>query len=191
MDQGRAELAAARGPIVRPTPRRAASCRRGRSGYGSPVIVRAGVISTVLAAVLAGPALASSAHLHMESDKGEYVGDGGKYDLRDPGTTAYVHGDRRGIRVVMEDWQLQFFVPVGDKLTRGMYRNARRYPFNKRHPGLSVFGHGRGCNKSTGSFDVRSLRFAPHDKVRSFRVRFVQRCDGQSPALRGSFTYHG
>jgi hypothetical protein len=77
-------------------------------------------------------------------------------------------------------WYLDFAAPQGQALTTGtVYDNATRYPFQSpTAPGLSLWGDGRACNTSTGSFTVKSATFGPHGWIQSFDATFVQHCEG-------------
>jgi len=70
--------------------------------------------------------------------------------------------------------------PQGQALTAGtVCDNATRYPFQSpTAPGLSLYGDGRGCNTSTGSFTVKSATFGPDGWIQSFDATFVQHCEG-------------
>ena len=70
------------------------------------------------------------------------------------------------------------------------YANAVRYQSNQDGPGLSVDGHGRGCNTSTGSFTVNQGRFnATDEALESIDLTFEQHCEGAKPAMRGRIAF--
>jgi hypothetical protein len=84
-------------------------------------------------------------------------------------------------------WTLDFDGRAGVELAAGPYEGATRYPFQSpTRPGLSVYGGGRGCNTSTGRFDVLEVEFAADGTVVRFAADFEQHCEGGAPALRGS-----
>jgi hypothetical protein len=73
----------------------------------------------------------------------------------------------------------------------GIYANAEEVNFDVSpgHPGLYVYGHS-GCSTITGEFDVTDASFLPDDTVSSFSASFEQHCEGETPALFGTFTYN-
>jgi hypothetical protein len=85
-------------------------------------------------------------------------------------------------------WFLDFVAPAGGVLAPGTYDNATRAGFQSAGvPGLSVTGHSRGCNTSTGRFVVHEAQWGPNDTVLKFHASFEQHCEGGTPALRGEF----
>jgi len=87
-------------------------------------------------------------------------------------------------------WYLEFdSSQLSVPLDVGVYDMAERYPFESPdHPGLSIYGDGRGCNTLTGSFEV-------HENVRdasgtvSATVSFEQHCEGGASVLNGCIHY--
>ena len=58
---------------------------------------------------------------------------------------------------------------AGQPLQIRSYPGAERWPFQTPdEPGLSFVGDGRGCNTSTGEFDVNDLNFAPTGELLVF-----------------------
>jgi hypothetical protein len=90
-------------------------------------------------------------------------------------------------------WTLDFgapgtVAPINGKpavLVPGTYGAANRYPFNGNGPGLSLYGNGRGCNMSTGSFTIIDAVFGPPGYVQKFDATFVQHCEGGTSAASG------
>lgn len=90
-------------------------------------------------------------------------------------------------------WTLDFgapgtVAPINGKpavLVPGTYSGAHRYPFNGNGPGLSLYGNGRGCNTSTGSFTIIDAVFGPPGYVQKFDATFVQHCEGGTSAASG------
>jgi len=81
-----------------------------------------------------------------------------------------------------QSYQLWFAAPPGETLKPGSYVDAQRAPFRTAgHPGIDVFGDGRGCNTETGRFTVLD---APADLSRLWLV-YEQHCEGGEPATFG------
>jgi hypothetical protein len=152
----------------------------------------AGVL-TLAGLAVAGLVTASSASLTLQSDSGDYVGQGQNASFSSPVDTFLVQGNGNAMRVDVhpadypnEFWQLELAAPAGQQLTPGTYANAARWPFQPAsQPGLQVFGDGRGCNTLTGSFTVLSAAYGPYGYPINFDATFVQHCEGFAPALRG------
>src|SRR6185369_3037631 len=73
----------------------------------------------------------------------------------------------------------------------GDYTFATRYPFQAdSSPGLSVTGHGHGCNTLTARFHVYELQFDGTGNVTTFAADFEQHCEGLAPALFGAIRYN-
>jgi hypothetical protein len=86
----------------------------------------------------------------------------------------------------MDSWNLDLAGPTKSTLTVGAYENAQRFPFQPTGvPGLDFSGAGRGCNTSTGRFDVLQAAYAADGSVRKFSADFEQHCEGAVPALFG------
>ena len=58
-----------------------------------------------------------------------------------------------------------------DAVTRGRHEGAVRYPFNDPGAGLTLSGESRGCNQSSGNFDVIEVAYAPDGAVERTRAR--------------------
>lgn len=56
-------------------------------------------------------------------------------------------------------------------------------------PGLDVSGNGRGCNTLEGLFTVTAIEVKTDGSVKSVGITFEQHCEGEQPALRGTFNY--
>lgn len=155
------------------------------------VRVAAGVLAAAAAAV-AAPVAAQAATITGPGTSVTFSGSGGDYITQDqpwsydPSNaviSATVSPDGNYVSVDINGgtfWHLDFAAPQGQALTAGtVYDNATRYPFQSpTAPGLSLYGDGRGCNTSTGSFTVKSATFGPHGWIQSFDATFVQHCEG-------------
>ena len=153
-------------------------------------------------AATAGPAEAGVASLRIESEPGDFIGDGKRYYHRpsDGTFSSALWGAVTGTAVDItfrpptfpfgENWRLAFAAPGGAPLTVGTYSGAAAHPFQAADvPGLNISGMGRGCNSITGSFVVHEVTYTG-DTVTALWVTFEQHCDGQEAALRGDLRYN-
>jgi hypothetical protein len=96
-------------------------------------------------------------------------------------------GAARSIDFSVLGWRVSFSSRELDAgLTTALYSDAERAPFaSAGHPGLSISGHGRGCNTLSGEFEVFDLRVSPVDpdagrtsaRLEHFHARFEQHCE--------------
>jgi hypothetical protein len=144
---------------------------------------------------------AESATLSMQSDPGDYIGQGQDWSYATAdgdviSATATGNGSTVNVAVTGYDgtwWYLDFDAPSGQTLTAGTtYANATRFPFNGSGPGLAIYGEGRGCNTLTGSFTVTEAVLGGPDSsyIQDFVASFEQHCEGGEPALRGTLSIH-
>ncbi len=129
----------------------------------------------------------------LQSDAGDYIGDGKSYSytqtnawfkLSADGGHAFflVNGD--------ENWRFDFQMPkAAARLKKGIYEGAQRYSFNGSNPGLDVGGNGRGCNESTGAFTINSVAYEK-DRVTALDLSFEQHCEGGKAAFRGRIRWN-
>ena len=165
------------------------------------------LVAVVVALVVASPAAASvtlppgsipvptsGSFLYMNSEPGDYIGQGTEqlYTSADSSITGNLSDDGGGFFASAIQgpydhwWYVNITAPAGQQLTVGSYEDAQRYPFNTYpHPGLSIYGDGRGCNELTGRFDVNDLQRAPTGELLVFDATFEQHCEGGTPALYG------
>jgi len=151
-----------------------------------------------LALLLASSAAsAAGTALYFKSEPGDYIGGGQEFvitasDATFAASTNYAGGVSVSVTNFTQGnslfWYLDFAAPNNQPLALGTYQGATRFPFQApTAPGLSVYGDGRGCNTSTGSFTIRELSVDPvSSKVASFAADFEQHCEGGAPALFGS-----
>jgi hypothetical protein len=130
----------------------------------------------------------------MSSEPGDYIGAGRSWS-HGPPETIRVSGTRELVSFSIDTadglwWSGDFASGPGRTLVSGTtYAGATRYPFNDGTPGLSISGMGRGCNELSGTFTVDQIAFDPDGTLRTFRVRFEQRCEHFMPPLRGTFAF--
>ena len=127
--------------------------------------------------------------LFLKSDPGDFVGQGQTYlyQSADGSFSAQKQGNS-GVAVSYNgspavNWYISTSAPTGETLQVGTYTNAQRFGSSTR-PGLDVSGLARGCNQTTGEFEVKELKVV-NNIVSSYRVSFEQHCEGAVPALRG------
>lgn len=72
-------------------------------------------------------------------------------------------------------WTVDFAAPFNEPLAPGIYRDAKRYPFQARsEPGLSFSGDGRGNNRLVGYFNVLEIDYGGDRVPDSFAIDFLQ-----------------
>ncbi|MGB4069878.1 MAG: DUF6299 family protein [Nitrospira sp.] len=130
--------------------------------------------------------------LSYTSQPGDYIGQGQSriFTPADSGFSSMVSQDNREIAVSVlpsgSFWHLHLAAPEGQTLLPGIYEGATRWPFQAPPtPGLDFSGDGRGCNTSTGKFEVLEAVYAPFGYVERFHATFEQHCEGGDPALFG------
>jgi hypothetical protein len=160
--------------------------------------------------LLAVPSFAEpqiTGQLSMHSEPGDYIGQGRDY-LYDSsnGVFGSMVYDRTGdgvpdymtLSVRTPDWSHWWYLTFGTNqlgvnFSPGVYENAERAAFaSAGHPGLDVFGDGRGSNQLTGSFTITEVEFdttgsAP--RLVRFAASFTQYCEGWMPPLTGTINY--
>ena len=142
------------------------------------------------------PAMASlpspTSAAFFDSEAGDYIGAGKESTF----TTVTFQGLRGGypmFTVSSADagsYQVWVAAPAGQPLVPGTYEAAERFDFRTAgHPGLDIFGNGRGCNGVRGRFIVDDATYDSSGNVQTFSVRFESHCEGSNPALFGALTY--
>src|SRR5262249_7657546 len=93
-------------------------------------------------------------------------------------------------------WHLQFSTAaLGTNLVPGTYTNTERASFaSNGHPGLDVFGDGRGTNESAGNFTIAALNIdysGASPAVVSLSISFWQTTQvAGGPGLCGTINYN-
>jgi hypothetical protein len=164
---------------------------------------------------MAQPARADIVHLTLQSQPGDFIGQGKNFDLTypQPGDTFFFvnigstlpSGAPTNVgfilgRVTPDNTfaTLAFGTnQLGAPLTPGtFYDNAQREPFAQPgHPGLEVSFQNRGCNTLTGNFTVNDLTYTTDPvtgalKLLTFDATFEQHCEGLPPALFGRIQFN-
>ncbi|MDQ5808901.1 MAG: hypothetical protein M3320_09515, partial [Actinomycetota bacterium] len=144
------------------------------------------------------PATASAfSAVTMFSEPGDYIGGGverifhpANASISISGTASFftvgVSGGTRG-----DSYSLDFAAPPGEQLEEGVYYGAQRASFREAgRPGIDIGGDGRGCNQTTGNFEVTDLETDPATgKVIRVSLVYEQHCEGGLPALFGEVRY--
>ena len=136
--------------------------------------------------------------LYMNSQPGDWVGQGQQYSFTPADGTFVVQGSfNTGIAASFTTpdfsqwWYLDFGPPSALKFLKGEYVGAQRFAFHSpTRPGIDVSGDGRGCNTDAGQFLLSELVFNPDGSVARFAVDFEQHCEGGPAALYGSIRYN-
>jgi len=137
-----------------------------------------------------------STFLNMQSQSGDYIGQGLTYSFTPANAEIDFPGMQRDVQMNVNatDWQFwnaELIPASGQTLTPGTnYPNATRV-YHDSGNGLQVIGDGRGCNTITGSFYVHQAVFSPVDNSPlNFRADFTQHCEGAIPALTGTIAWN-
>ena len=134
----------------------------------------------------------------MVGDPGDYILGGQTYSFS-PSDGSFIaqRNGGNGVSISFQApnfvhwWYLDFAAPGAQELTIGLYTGAVRFPFQEStQPGLAIYGEGRGCNTSTGSFRVKEIVYGTGNEIVSFWATFEQHCEGAEPALRGEIRFN-
>ena len=163
-----------------------------------------------------GQARAEFVHLTMQSQPGDFIGQGKNYDLtytpqtpgsfsvgigsQFPGGTVPVNvgfdlgqvtnNDQTNTWATLEFSTAQLGIPIQP----GTYTNAQRAAFAQPgHPGLDVTFQNRGSNTLTGQFTINELTYQTLSnglfQLLTFDATFEQHSEGMTPALFGQIQY--
>jgi hypothetical protein len=137
-----------------------------------------------------GSTPASGNFVYLESQFGDFVGQGQTYTFTQANATLGVAASS-GHLAVNVNGDTQWFgdfqaMQTLTKLEVGFYDGLERYPFhNPAKGGLSWSGDGRGCNTLLGWFVVDSVTYVG-SALSAIDLRFEQHCEGGAPALHGA-----
>src|SRR4051812_10868039 len=145
--------------------------------------------------LLAAPAVAHAAtdsSVVMYSDAGDYIGGGQQRLYTAANSTISASGGSGEVSVSVsggpsgDSFTLQFAAPTGQALTPGYYTDAQRAAFRTGgHPGIDVYGSGRGCNETEGRFEVKDIATDSSGAVQRLWIVYEQHCEGGTSALFG------
>lgn len=133
---------------------------------------------------------AAGNYVHLESDQGDYVGQGRTYTYTPRNALIKLQPGNRHVEVRVEgdeEWRAGFHVlPRAKRLRCALYedvvKHSDRYPTTK--SSMLWFGESRSCTNVEGWFAIDHLAYEDN-KLAAIDLRFEQHCDGKEPALRG------
>ena len=128
-------------------------------------------------------------YIYLESDAGDYIGQGGAYlyTLADSVLAVSADGAGLGVSVQGDEYWDAVFQGMNSisRLEVGYYGNLQLYPYHiDVIGGMTWFGEGRICGTMTGWFVVDRVTYVGAT-LTEIDLRFEQHCDGEGPALRG------
>jgi hypothetical protein len=127
--------------------------------------------------------------LAMSSKPGDYIGQGHLHLFTAADGSFSTTPLTSGVAMALnagDSWNADFVAADNAAFKTGAYAGAQRYPFQAPgHPGLSVYGAGRGCNTLTGNFSIGKLVYNSTGGIQRFAADFEQHCEGLTPALFG------
>lgn len=157
------------------------------------------------------------AHLTLNSEPGDYIGQGMNFDITytptnlslffaEAGLAVDPSNDPSELRFILgtvtsgfdNTFALLSFGTSGLDIPfqGGVFLDAERADFAlPGHPGLDISFQNRGCNTVAGNFTVNDVSFsnsvatATGSSIETFSVSFEQHCNGDEPALYGTFSY--
>lgn len=143
-------------------------------------------------------AAAPHTFIALHSQPGDYIGGGTNQEFTPAdGSFSATTTFNGGVTVAFSTsdfshwWYLNFGPPTGQTLARGEYEGAQRFAFHSpSHPGIDVYGDGRGCNTDAGRFLVSDIAFNQDGTVARLAIDFEQHCEGAPPALYGSVRFN-
>jgi len=142
---------------------------------------------------------AAVSELIMNSDPGDYIGQGASYDYKSTDGTFGMSSGAANVNISFQTpsfthwWYLDFGTQaLGTRIGLGFYDNAMREAFpDYGHPGLDVYGDGRGSNRLTGDFEIIDYTYNDNtNTLTGFAATFNQHSEGGAPALHGTIYYN-
>ncbi|HEY7885940.1 MAG TPA: hypothetical protein VIC08_13435, partial [Cellvibrionaceae bacterium] len=129
---------------------------------------------------------ASGNYVYLESDTGDYVGEGENYLYTPIDSTLSVSSSGRILDVFINSdkkWGGNFQTMISlDRIQTGFYGDLQDY--NPAKGSLGWGGEGHSCNTRTGWFVVDSVTY-DSNMLTAIDLRFAQHCEGGVPALYG------
>ena len=143
----------------------------------------------------AGSVPASGNYVYLDSDAGDYIGQGQKYlyTQANAAITVSASGGHLSVSVNGDEWWNGDFQTMNTLTTLqpGYYPDLQRYPFhNPTKGGLDWSGEGRGSNTLTGWFAIDSVTYV-NGVVTAIDLRFELHSEGATPALHGAIHWTG
>ena len=145
-----------------------------------------------------GSTPASGNFVYLESDSGDFIGQGRTHIYTPSNTTKFnvgANGGHFGISIdyyenYLDYWWGDFQGPNNqNQIQPGYYSGLLRYPFhNQAAGGLSWSGAGRGCNMLVGWFVVDYVSYV-NGVLTGIDIRFEQQCESSPKALHGAIRW--
>lgn len=134
--------------------------------------------------------LAARTEVSFHGDAGDWITGGGSFRYTPGNATINFRRNNGGglsLNISGDTWWYLDTAPAeGKNFRRGHFKDAQRYPFQEAgHPGLSLWGSGRGCNTLTGKFTVYQATFNKDGSPAVLEMDFEQHCEGGLPAAYG------
>ena len=146
--------------------------------------------------LLRGWVLTGTTRFTMNSEEGDYIGQGETNEYTPENAAIAVGGTRHHVGAWIEGedgnwWSADFSPPSGEILAAGRtYTGARRDPFRGPAAGIDISGSGRGCNEIYGQFTVRAISISQSGELEEVAIDYEQHCESPSaPALKGTLEY--
>ena len=123
------------------------------------------------------------------SAPGDDIGGGRPVHYTGSSVRAGVSGSLGRIEVNIAGWIVQLTAPDGEQLTTGTYPDATG-TIPGAGPVIDIFGNGRGCDVTHGSFTIYQIASAPDGALTQLNATFSQTCDNSAGPLVGLIRYN-
>jgi len=170
---------------------------RARTRVMTALLAAVSVVFAGLAAAAPASAADGFTYFQMRGDVGDYIAGPTDYSYFAPtatiGATLTTGSAFVSVREGSHWWYIDVRAPQGEEFVAGTtYNDAQRASFAVApHPGLDIYGDGRGCNTVSGSFTVLEYeKDAGTGDVTRFVATFEQHCDEGTPAARGTVAWN-
>jgi len=154
---------------------------------GLVLIVVAGFIGVAVPA----QAVVSISAFTMDSQPGDYVGQGQTITLTSSDATISATGDATGIDMTAygaHSLEAVLAPPTGGALTAGTTYTTTKVG-DATNAAMDVGGDARGCSTSTGTMTVHQISVDGGGQIDALAVTYEQHCDGGTPALFGELRF--
>ena len=146
--------------------------------------------------VVTGSASAQTTALYVDSQPGDFIGQGAQtlYTPAD-GTFSAGRNSAGGVSFSLTApdstvlWTADVSAPGHGLLVPGTYEPATRFPLTV-FAGLLMVSNGRSCDELTGRFVVWEAAYAPDGSVERFAVDVEQHCEDADPGLFAAIRYN-
>lgn len=167
--------------------------RPGASGERTAQLVVADDTSARSTVRLTGRGDPARTSWSMDSDEGDFVGQGRRYRFAATDSRIDATGDAQSLDIRVESnrgtFDARFSAAPGERMRRGdVYTVAPPAVAHGEGPELDVGGSGRGCNSEVGRFVVDRL-VERNGRIAQVAIRFEQHCEGHPAALHGAIQW--